>query len=433
MTVWDCVVVGGTLAGMAAAARLAKNRHSVLVLEAEGALGGSLAPHPGQDEDVLLDRWPQMLAFPAPWRDLFRKSGRAFDDELARAGHALVPAPAPRHVFADGAELVLPTERGVQFSVLGQTYGRAVAERWRDLVDHLDEVAQALRPLGGEAELVSYDQVLRRRSVLTPTRTVADLARGLDHPHLATLVEDTARRIGSDPERTPGWVAVQLSNERRFGRWMMTTDDRPDRASLLLDLLVARLRTRRVEVRTGAAVTAVGRRSEHLEVSVADDEPVTARTVVLGVHPGEAYRILGRRAGAERRRARRSQAALAPVITHEVTGADGNDPAPDAPATDEAGETVHHGPDGPRITWTRPLADGRVLHSVHDWTRAQPSPGAGIAWQGAKSVMRRPPIRSEVDGVHLAGPFSRGGEDLSHVVLSGALASYACHERLQQS
>src|SRR5699024_323795 len=102
--VWDTVVVGGALAGLAAAARLAKNRHRVLVLEAHDRLGGRLAPHPlgtGGDAVPLVDSWPGMITFPAPWRDLFRKSGRPFVDELARPAQELAPAPAPRRVFTE--------------------------------------------------------------------------------------------------------------------------------------------------------------------------------------------------------------------------------------------------------------------------------------------------------------------------------------------
>lgn len=427
MTDWDTVIIGGTLAALATAARLAKNRHKVLVLEAESRLGGSMAPHPYEEgsDTVLVDRWPQIITFPAPWRDLFRKSGRPFDDELARGHHALVPAPAPRHVFDDGTELVLPTERGVQFSVLAHTFGRPVAERWRDLLDHLDEVAQALRPLGGEAELISYDQISRRASVLSPGRTVADLATAIDHPQLAMLILDTARRIGSDPARTPSWVAAQLSNERRFGRWMMTTDERPDRASLLLDLLIGRLRTRRVTVRTDEPVQAVTRTDSGFDIALSE-EKISARTVVLGINPVEGRRLLGKQIGKEGRIAARTTPARSPVVSHEIA----------TRSTAEPSETVRHTEHGPVISWTRPLGQDfgpqpdLALTSTHDWSRATASPGAGQAWRGPKSIMRRPPIRSALPGLHWAGPFSRGGEDLSHVVLSGALASYACHEFL---
>ena len=102
-------VIGGSLAGLAAAARLAKQRHRVVLFEAGDTLGGRWA-QPG----VL----PPVITLPAPWRDLFRKSGRPFDAELARTGHALVPAPPAVHHFADGGTLTLPTDRGDQWAAL---------------------------------------------------------------------------------------------------------------------------------------------------------------------------------------------------------------------------------------------------------------------------------------------------------------------------
>lgn len=435
--VWDTVVVGSGLAGLAAAARLAKNRHSVLVLEAADRLGGRLSPY--EVGGVMVDDWPGMFAFPAPWRDLFRKSGRELADELTRHHQALVPAPATRHVFEEAiggsAELVLPSERGVQFAVLSQRYGEPVAIRWRDLLDHLDEVSQALRPLGGEAELRSAEQLRRARKVLQPGRSVADLAAAVKHPHLAAMIRTTAWRAGAEPRHTPGWCAAALADERRFGRWMITTGDHPDRASVLLDRLGDRLGTRRVSVRTQASATAVrATRDRHVAITTGDPElpGITARTVILAVEPTTAYRLLGRAAGAERRAAARTTPALAPVVEHEVKGVSTSSTgeAGSTGGVGEATETIHHTDRGPVITWTRPLPDGRMVTSRHDWTRARPDTGAGIAWRGPRTALRRPPIRSEVAGVHLAGPFSRGGADLPHVVLSGALASYACHDLL---
>ena len=82
------VVIGGGLAGLAAAARLAKVGHDVELYERSEVLGGTWAPYqlPG---GVTVDDAPSIIGFPAPWRDLFRKSGRPLEAELARMGYAL--------------------------------------------------------------------------------------------------------------------------------------------------------------------------------------------------------------------------------------------------------------------------------------------------------------------------------------------------------
>ena len=155
------VVIGGGLAGLAAAARLAKIGHSVELFEQTDRLGGRWAPRT-LSTGTVVDEAPAVLGFPAPWRDLFRKSGRPLEAELARLGYELAPAGPAVVVFADGAELTWPADRAGQLDTLTTAYGRTVAESWRDLVDRLDQVWQTLRPLGWEAELRGRAQLALR-------------------------------------------------------------------------------------------------------------------------------------------------------------------------------------------------------------------------------------------------------------------------------
>ena len=95
MTADPVVVIGGGLAGLAAAARLAKAGHQVELYEQSNALGGTWAPYQ-LDSGITVDDAPSIIGFPAPWRDLFRKSGRPLEAELARMGYALAPGRAAR-------------------------------------------------------------------------------------------------------------------------------------------------------------------------------------------------------------------------------------------------------------------------------------------------------------------------------------------------
>ncbi len=121
------VVIGGGLAGLAAAARLAKLGHRVELFERSDRLGGRWSARPLGTGPAVVDDAPAVLGFPAPWRDLFRKSGRPLEAELARLGYALVPADPALIVFADGSELTWPADRGSQLSVLTTAYGPVVA------------------------------------------------------------------------------------------------------------------------------------------------------------------------------------------------------------------------------------------------------------------------------------------------------------------
>lgn len=400
------VVVGGGLAGIAAAARLAKLGHPVTLLEESGGLGGryrAVEPEPG----VVVDAFAQVLLLPAPWRDLFRKSGRPMDAELTRHGLALVEAPPARHRFGDGSELELPAERGAQEAALTAAYGRAAAHRWRDLVDGLVEVWQALRPLGLEAPWSPPDRGARR--AIRAGSTVADLAAGIGEPHLAELIAQTAWREGSDPARTPAWRAARLAVERTFGRWQLVDGDGvPQPVSRLLAVLTDRLRTRRVDVRTGTAVSSLTRDGESLLVHTGT-EPLAAPAVIATVHPWTLHRLAP---GALPLRG--LQPAPAPRLSHSVIEGD---------HTTAVRETIEH-PER-RVHYDRRLPDHRILRITHDHAAGHPDPAFGPAWTGRwplRQWRRLPGLRSAVPGLLLAGPWQPGGLQPEQQLLSGALA-----------
>lgn len=437
------VIVGGGLAGMAAAARLAKRGHRVTLLHRSERLGADWRPdHPGGP-----GRLPEVLTLPAPWRDLFKKSGRILPAELARAGLDLVPAPPTRHVFAGGEELVLGGDRGEQFHRMTAAYGEPVAEAWRDLVDSLEPVWRQVRSLGLETSLVSGRQLRPHRRTLLWGRTVADLAAAQSHPHLRALVEASAWRQGHDPARTPAFVASRLNVERTFGRWMVVdAAGRPAGSERLLDLLEARLATRGVEVvrldrpvrfagsgrhpdgRTllagpadGAADGAADGSSDG-SVGWAESAPVN-ELLPVGVRPDAVVLAEGLHDPTAtyglRTRAARRVRTLTPVLRPRRTYAPEPTATPQAPASEGVVETVDH--TTRRVSWA--TAD-RTL--VHDWGAATPDPVAGPGWDGAGSWLRRLPVRLG-ERLYSAGPWGRGGDDLAGVLMSAALATYDAH------
>ena len=407
----ELVVIGGGLAGMAAAARLAKARHRVLLLEQRDRLGGSWAT---RDLDgVTIDAAPPIFSFPAPWRDLFRKSGRSLEAEFARSGEELVPAPATRHLFDDGTEFVLPIGRGDQDAAIAERFGRTVADRWRDLVDGFGEVWQTLRPLGIEAELTDRDQLPRTvRKALLHKQSLADLADQLDHPQLSMIIRDLGHPAGATPERVPAFCAVQLYLDRTFGRWTAGS------GTTMINSLQQRLTLRKVEIRLEDRATAI--ETDPLTV-ITEHDQLRADAVIAGCDADQLYhRLLPRGAArADRRRLDRLPDALAPAIT--VGWEDSETAEPAVPT-----ETIRHSHGGgPVIDYTRPAGD-RSVRIVHDYSDPRPDPTAGVGWRGFGSWLNRPPISSELTGLFTAGPYSRGGSAPSMQVLSGALAAYGC-------
>jgi phytoene dehydrogenase-like protein len=425
-------VIGGGLAGMAAAARLAKAGHAVELYERSTSLGGSWAPYPLPAETtstnrVLVEDAPAVLGFPAPWRDLFRKSGRPLEAELGRLGYALVPAQPATVIFADGTELSLPTDRGEQAAVISRMFGRPAAERWQQLLDRLGDVWQALRPLGLEGELRARRLPRATRQRLLYPRTLAELADSIDHPQLRSLVRSVGYRQGSVPETTPAHVGVELFIARTFGRWQVqpvspATAVGAGRSSVLVEALATRLELRRVVVHLDTAVSAIAVRAGRVSAITTSAGERPAAAAVATMDPWQLFGPMlppaaGRR---DRRKLRRLRPALAPRISHQVL----DRPAPGVT------ETIMLTPDGiPTVEYVRPAHDYAV-RTVHDFQAATPRPAYGVAWQGFGSWLRRPSVTSEIAGLFLAGPFSPAGPGPSQVVCSAALASYGCHDFL---
>lgn len=214
-------VLGGTFAGVAAAVRLARVGHTVTLDAAPGW------------PDALRAALTGPLDFPAPWRDLFKKSGRPAAGALGLHGLELVADPD------------VPTDRGAVWYADVAALGEPAARAWRDLVDAADDTWQALRPLGCEAELTP-DAVAR--AGLPARRSLADVARTLPHPALRARVEGLATDRGLTPDAAPAWLTARLAVTRTFGRWRLTDGAGPVPTARLVDVLVDRLAERGVRL-----------------------------------------------------------------------------------------------------------------------------------------------------------------------------------------
>ncbi|MPZ93637.1 MAG: FAD-dependent oxidoreductase, partial [Propionibacteriales bacterium] len=147
------VVVGGGLAGMAAAARLAKQRHDVTLCERGATLGGALRPV--ESDGFRWDGGAATTTLPAVLRDLFRKTGRPLERELD-----LLPVTSPRrHRFDDGSEVDLPTDRAGQDAALTGLVGARAAESWTAHLDGLDDVWAVLRRRALETAFAGCDSL----------------------------------------------------------------------------------------------------------------------------------------------------------------------------------------------------------------------------------------------------------------------------------
>jgi phytoene dehydrogenase-like protein len=261
------VVVGGGFAGMSVAARLAKQRHSVTLIESAEQLGGRL-------RGITIDgtTWQTGLdtvTLPAVFRDLFRKSGRPLESVLE-----LTMTSGRRHVFKDKSVLDLPLgNRGDQHAAIIKAFGE---DEWSPWIDGLADTWDVIRRTALDQVFLGKSAIDKSdRKVLEPRRTIAWVADRLPDERFAKLVLDPVRLAGQDRHATPGFVAVGHYIERNFGRWRFTGG-----LPALADALEARLKERKVTIELGESAHELVREGAQVTGVVTDWRTIPADIIV---------------------------------------------------------------------------------------------------------------------------------------------------------
>jgi phytoene dehydrogenase-like protein len=230
------VVVGGGFGGLSAAARLAKLRHEVVLLESSERLGGRLHGHRIGDHSWQLTL--DTVTLPGVLRDLFRKSGRQLDQVLD-----LVPTDGRRHVFADKSSLHLPFgNRADQHDVIAAFTGGT--DRWSPWLDSMADGWDLLR----RSMIESLDAPTRsvRRGLRAGQRLNRRIPKALKDERLEAMALDQIILDGDHPVYAPAFLAIEHYVERNFGRWRIDGG-----MPALAEALTSRMGERGVDVRTG--------------------------------------------------------------------------------------------------------------------------------------------------------------------------------------
>jgi phytoene dehydrogenase-like protein len=419
-------VVGGGFAGMAAAARLAKLRHEVVLVERGTELGGALRPI--RTGGFCWDGGAASTTLPAALRDLFRKSGRPLERELD-----LAPVPTPRrHHFPDGSVLDLPMgSRGAQMRAIAEFAGPVEAERWGAYVVGLHRTWEVVRTHALERP---YDgcQALspsERKALGSRTSLRRRAHQAVRDERLRAVIEHPTRLAGSHPHDAPSYVGVEHYLERTFGVWRPGTGG----MAAVVDALRGRLKTRRVDVRLGTSVE----RLTPTSAECSDGTRVATDLVVVAIDPRAAFELLDQPMP---RQLGRLTPADPPALSHLGLSAG----APDLPF-----ETVLHGDPllvvrGESLRTCTVLCRGATREDVLDMmarrgldlrayvvTRVDRSPADivaasggspyGLAWRGHRSAVQR--LRTEVDGLHFVGASAFPGAGIPLVGLGVAQVS----------
>jgi len=419
----EVVVIGGGFGGLASALRLAKLGHAVTLVE-QGSLGGVLVPfsRDGFGWDTVT-----YTLLPAVVRDLFRKTGRPIDREVELVERDLLR----EHRFPDGSSVRLPFgSRAAQIAAV-DALGAGLGRRWADHVQRYAEDWEVLRREYLERPWTPTDLPPPLRERLRSRETLARRVRGLRDDRLRAMATYAAVAEGHEPRDVPAWAGLTTYVEQRFGAWGVRGG-----TAALLDALVARLATRRVEVRTGVDVRDLVVRDGRVVAVATADGQHDADVVVVACDPRRLPALAGY--------VERTMPAMPPVVVH--LGLAGE--VPDLPH-----ETVFHGgPKEPTITvraegasWTllgrgrvdedlvtalvrrgvdvRPAVATRVDRSPREQVETYGGSPYGVLWQGRGTTFRRLGPATPVAGVYAAGAHATPGAGVPYVGLSAALVA----------
>ncbi len=402
----NVVVVGGGFAGMSAAARLAKLRHDVTLVESRARLGGRL-----RGVEIHGTSWPldvETVTLPGVFRDLFRKSGRPLERSVE-----MTLTPARRHLFPGGPALDLPFgDRALQHdaisAVLEPEFGSVQpADEWSDWVDAWPERWDVLRRClldrtsEGRGDL---DRPARR--TLDVRRSIARLAdRQIDDDRLRKIVLDPLRLQGQDRSTTPGFTAVTHYLDRTFGRWEFAGG-----FAALADALEVRLGERKVAValdETAHELVFDGTGTDRMVTAVVTDRRSLSADIVIWCAPTWPT-PLARPRGLQAIPASRTFLTLspdAPVLPRDVL-AHTNPPVQIASHDRQHCTLIHHqGGEDPVISLARAGLDLRA-HVVDRSTLSPPDLVRlghwGWTWQGWTTIDDHPGIASK-HGLFFAG------------------------------
>ncbi len=214
-------MIGAGVGGLAVAARLCAQGHTVTVVESSERTGGKLASY--ARDGFVFDTGPSLLTLPAVYRDLFLKTG----DSLESCVDLVAVDDAFGYRWADGTEAKVPGTGVVNVaSALGQALGGDAEQDWRELMARASRMWEATRatfvesPVEGVRTLVRESYRVGQMRTIAPLTSLRRLGRHTLHDsRLVTLLDRYATYTGSDPRRSPAVLATIPYIESTFGVW----------------------------------------------------------------------------------------------------------------------------------------------------------------------------------------------------------------------
>jgi phytoene desaturase len=248
------IVIGAGIGGLAAAARLSVKGHHVTILEQSDSVGGKARGY--CRDGFVFDTGPSLLTLPAVYRDLFLKTGSAFEENVD-----LQPVePGTAYWWTDGTHVTLPgVNPAAAANALGQVFGTQARDDWLALMARAADIWDITRrpflesPLSGLRDLLSLAKDPGSVKTVAPWQTLRSLGKQyLRDPHLRDLLDRYATYSGSDPRKAPAALSTVPYVEQTFGSWHIGGG-----VHKLADALAARCAERNVTIELGADVARI--------------------------------------------------------------------------------------------------------------------------------------------------------------------------------
>ena len=206
---------------MSAAARLAKQGHTVTIYENSDRTGGKCRTE--WFGDYGFDTGPSLLTLPAVYRDIFLKTGKRIEHILD-----IAPVdPAFKYHFADGKSVVFPNLSNPKtYLEIEKSFGKIASQGWEKIINRSERMWEASRESFVESELNSIWPLLKRQDLFSQVKQIAPftslrkLSKKLElDPHLKMIIDRYATYTGSDPRSAPAVLLTIAFVESTFGAW----------------------------------------------------------------------------------------------------------------------------------------------------------------------------------------------------------------------